>query len=66
MKLRVNGEDKDYAGPPNLEGLIRELGVDRHVVVAEVNRRIVPRAEDAATVLSEGDVVELIQFVGGG
>jgi thiamine biosynthesis protein ThiS len=35
-------------------------------VVVEVNRQIVRRAQLQDTVITEGDAVELVHFVGGG
>jgi thiamine biosynthesis protein ThiS len=32
----------------------------------EHNRRVVPRAEHAASLLNHGDAVEIVTFVGGG
>ena len=32
----------------------------------ERNQRIVPRAEHPTTLLDEGDVIEIVHFVGGG
>ena len=66
MKLFINGENKEFTDGISLEELIRQLGVRRETVVAEVNRNIVQAAQRAEWKLSEGDQVELIQFVGGG
>lgn len=66
MKIVVNGENKELAGPVTLEELIHQLGVRKETVVAEVNRQIVQLDKRAGLQLTEGDQVELIQFVGGG
>ncbi len=44
MKITVNGQTKDYFGPPLLIGLLELLGIDHRAVVVERNLRIVPRA----------------------
>jgi thiamine biosynthesis protein ThiS len=49
-----------------LGDLLRRLELKRGQIVAEVNRNIVHPSSDDHFVLSEGDQVELIQFVGGG
>ena len=66
MKLLVNGESKEFTDGISLEELIRQLGVRKETVVAEVNRRIVQNDQRPGLKLADGDQVELIQFVGGG
>lgn len=66
--MRVNGESFDDGQPPPklLGELIDRLGLDQAVLVAEVDGRVVRRADFAATPLGEASVVELVRFVGGG
>ena len=66
MKLFVNGENKEFSEGISVEELIRQLGVRKETVVAEVNRKIVQAGQRDSWKLSDGDTVELIQFVGGG
>lgn len=66
MKIVVNGENKELIEQTTLEELIRQLGVRKETVVAEVNRQIVQLDKRSGIKLSDGDQVELIQFVGGG
>ena len=66
MKLLINGENKEFVDGLSLEELIHQLGVRKETVVAEVNRQIVQNEKRAECKLSDGDQVELIQFVGGG
>jgi len=65
LKLLINGENKDFADGLSLEDLIRQLGVRKETVVAEVNRKIIQNERRADCKLADGDQVELIQFVGG-
>ena len=46
--------------------LIVHLGLDGGPVAVERNLEVVPRAEHPLAVLAEGDVVEIVHFVGGG
>jgi sulfur carrier protein len=46
--------------------LLRRLGVANPRVAVERNKEIVPRAEHAATRLADGDVLEVVELVGGG
>lgn len=66
MKLVINGEPKDFSDGISLEELIRQLGVRKETVVAEVNRKIIRMEQRPVQKLSDGDQIELIQFVGGG
>ena len=38
----------------------------RQRIAVELNEEILPKANYAATVLKDGDVVEIVNFVGGG
>lgn len=64
--VTVNGEPRRFPGPVTLAELIAHLGLDPRMVVAELNRRVVRRADLAGTPVEDGDVVELVHFVGGG
>jgi sulfur carrier protein len=66
LNILVNGENKQITEPISLEELIQQLGVRKETVVAEVNRQIVQLDKRSGLKLSDGDQVELIQFVGGG
>jgi sulfur carrier protein len=66
LRLLINGENKDFEDGLSLDELIHRLGVRKETVVAEVNRQIVQNDQRSSFKLSEGDQVELIQFVGGG
>lgn len=66
MKLLINGENKEFSDGLSLEDVIKQLGVRKETVVAEVNRQIVQNEKRADCKLADGDQVELIQFVGGG
>jgi sulfur carrier protein len=66
VKLHVNGETREFSDGLGLEELIRQLGIKKEAVVAEVNRRVIQPSDREGLRLAEGDQVELIQFVGGG
>ena len=66
MRVTVNGEEKTVPDGLTVRGLVEHLGLTDGPVAVEKNRDVVPRAEHAATPLSEGDVVEIVHFVGGG
>jgi len=66
MKIVVNGEPREVPSGTTVEGLIRELKLEKQACAAEVNRRIVPKREHPTRALAEGDAVELVTLVGGG
>ena len=66
VKVFVNGEPRELAPGVTLAELLVELGLAAQAVAVERNRCLVPRAEQVATVLSEGDRIELVTLVGGG
>lgn len=66
MKLTINGSERDVPDGLTVRALVEHLGLGDGPVAVEQNREIVPRAEHAARVLSEGDSVEIVHFVGGG
>ena len=65
MEIMVNGESRTVACGTLTELLVL-LGVDPRRVAVELNLEIVPKAEYGTTVLSNGDRIEIVHFVGGG
>ena len=66
MNLVINGEERGFASPLTLSGLVEQLGMKHDRVAVELNRNIVPRGQWAEMSLSEGDRLEIVHFVGGG
>jgi thiazole synthase len=66
MQLTINGEVRSIESPLTLAMLIEQLGLKLDRVAVEHNLTLLPRAQWASTTLSEGDRLEIVQFVGGG
>ena len=66
MKITCNGETKEITPNTSLISFIRDLDLNPDMVVAECDGTIVKRDDYDALILSEGSVLELIRFVGGG
>ena len=66
MELVVNGKSMRCAKGMTLLGLLGELGLAPEAIVVERNAEFVQRSQYGDTALSDGDTLELIQFVGGG
>jgi len=66
MKLQINGEERELADIATVEDMIGALALGDRRVAVEVNQRIVKRGTYADHALAEGDVIEIVHFVGGG
>ncbi|MEA2062641.1 MAG: sulfur carrier protein ThiS [Gemmatimonadota bacterium] len=63
----VNGEKRQVKQKATVVGLLENLGIDPgHRVAVERNREIVPRRQYADTPVEDGDIFEVVEFVGGG
>lgn len=65
LSLTVNGEPR-RAAPGSIADLVRALQLDPAKVAVERNGAIAPRSALAEIALAEGDVLEIVHFVGGG
>jgi thiamine biosynthesis protein ThiS len=66
MQLHINGEQGDFPDGLTVATLVAQLGMKPDRVAVELNMEIVPRAQWEATVLKDGDKLEVVHFVGGG
>lgn len=66
MQIRINGQAQKIRDGLTVASLLDELNADIRQVAVEKNGIIVPRSTFAATAILEGDVIELVEFVGGG
>ncbi|RAL25894.1 sulfur carrier protein ThiS [Thermoflavimicrobium daqui] len=67
MKIQLNG--KPYQVPSEvqtIEQLVIQLKIEERVFVIEHNRNILQREDYPQTLLSSGDIIEIVHFVGGG
>jgi sulfur carrier protein len=64
--ITLNGDSYPLAGDTPLTALLERLNMRRGRVAVEINREIVPKADYDATIVRAGDLVEIINFVGGG
>ncbi|HVO32892.1 MAG TPA: sulfur carrier protein ThiS [Elusimicrobiota bacterium] len=66
MNIVLNGESKALDGEWNLQQLLDHLQIPAGRVACEINLKIIKRAFYPQTSIREGDVVEVIQAIGGG
>lgn len=63
--VRINGEDKRADGM-RLSEYLEQEGYSTARIAVECNGGIVPKAEYGEKRLQDGDVLEIVSFVGGG
>ncbi|MDH5298644.1 MAG: sulfur carrier protein ThiS [Desulfobulbaceae bacterium] len=66
MKIVCNGEERTVPAGILLVDLLLQLGLDPDTVVVECDSVILKRPQYDSHILTEGSVLELIRFVGGG
>lgn len=63
--VQINGTPVDTASK-TISAYLAETDYDPARIAIERNGEIVPRAQYDKTLLSDGDVIEVVSFVGGG
>ena len=63
--VKINGKELNLAGK-SLEKYLESAGYDIKRIAVERNGAIIPKARYSETILSDGDEIEIVSFVGGG
>ena len=66
MQISFNGKEITVDDGASVESLLQRLKIRKELVVVEINLKIVDKSGYAETILSPGDKVECISFMGGG
>ncbi|WP_406568380.1 sulfur carrier protein ThiS [Alterisphingorhabdus coralli] len=66
ISITINGEARQLAAGTSLTDLCASLEIDPAKIAIEHNREIAPRGQYGAIILSDGDELEIVHFVGGG
>jgi len=66
MRLRINGEWKEFALLASVADLVPALELVGKRIAVELNGEIVPRSQHGSAVLNDGDELEIVVAVGGG
>jgi sulfur carrier protein len=66
MQIQLNGEPRRFECAPTVTELLEAEGLGGRRVAVEVNRAIVPKSRHGERRLEDGDVVEIVQALGGG
>jgi thiamine biosynthesis protein ThiS len=65
INITVNGEQR-RTQMSSIAALVADIGLDPRKVAVERNMEIVTRSTLSETMLADGDVLEIVHFVGGG
>jgi thiazole synthase len=66
ISLTLNGEARRFVSGGTVADLVRDIGLDPAKVAVERNLEIVSRSTLGDVRLNDGDVLEIVHFVGGG
>ena len=66
MSVVINGENREITSPVTVTALLRDLGLDARKIALEHNLEIVPRSAYDSTLISDGERLEIVHFIGGG
>jgi thiamine biosynthesis protein ThiS len=66
INLQVNGRPRSLESGASVLDLLGKLDLHERLVVVELNGTILKRSTFGETGLSDGDVIEIAHFVGGG
>ena len=66
IRVRVNGEELALPEGASVSHLLERLKVSIPRCAVERNREIVPKSSYGSLPLAEGDVLEIVELVGGG
>jgi len=64
--VQVNGKERLLPTGLSVYGLLESFGLSPALVVVEKNREILERSRYGDVRVEDGDVLELVHFVGGG
>lgn len=65
MKIQVNGELLETS-KTTISGLLSELKIISERVAVEVNLKVIKQVAFKTFKIKEGDIIEIVNFVGGG
>jgi thiamine biosynthesis protein ThiS len=65
-RITLNGDPYELDSPLTVSALLARLEIDARRVAVEHNMVVVRRAAYDATLVRDGDQIEIVNFVGGG
>ncbi|MHC4660424.1 MAG: sulfur carrier protein ThiS [Planctomycetota bacterium] len=64
--ITVNGNSRKVCSGVTIAELIKTLEVRSTAFAVERNKKVVRKVDHSTTLLSDGDVINIVTFVGGG
>lgn len=64
--VQINGAEKSGYENISVEDMVMKEGFDKSRIAVEINGEIVSKSEYKQALLHDGDVIEVVSFVGGG
>ena len=65
-RMKVDGQEQTVAAGMMLLDYLKQAGYNPERIAVEKNGSIVPKNDYDKTVLQQEDILEIVQFVGGG
>jgi thiamine biosynthesis protein ThiS len=66
MKVRINGNLKEFGSVRTIADLLDELCIPPSSALIEQNGNVIARPDFQITAVNEGDAIEIVQMVAGG
>lgn len=66
MQITINGETRQFDQALTIKELVERLELDMRKVAIERNMCIVPRSTYHEVDVTDGDAIEIVEFIGGG
>jgi sulfur carrier protein len=66
MNILINGETRQFEESKTITALVADLALEPKMVLIEHNGTALHRSEWSASLLSEGDRIEILQVAAGG
>jgi len=66
IKIKFNGKEIEVAKETSLLDIINSYNLNHRSIIIELNREVIDDDKFAETVVKDNDILELINFVGGG
>lgn len=64
--IKINGKERNDAEGKTLKAYLLENGYKTTYIAVECNCAILPKSEYDSYIIADGDVIEVVNFVGGG
>lgn len=66
IRVQVNGKERALDSPTGLVAFLHANGLQQRMIAVGYNGEVVHKEMWSTVVLNEGDVIDIVQMVGGG